>query len=152
MDDSANVDLADTSPIGRPDRFHITVKQLWRTGETFADAESDANCHHGSPQWLPHPTHNLQRLKHLTLETNLSHPFLYPSDLPSTVGNTPLSHPHPFDYSCLSDESLMLQFSKVDGDIRFHHHPHPSIYVREIHGANRVGPAYLSFRSQIGSR
>jgi len=130
MDDGANVDLVGVSPIGRgPDRFHISVKQLWRTGEAHdSDAENDANSCHGSPQWLPHPSHNLRRLKRLTLDTNLPPPFVFSPNYPTTVNSTPLSSSHTFDYFDLGGESL-LPPAKVEGDMGF---PHLLIYVREV--------------------
>ena len=130
MDDSASVDLVGASPIGgSPDRFQISVEQLWRTGEPHdSDTENDANSCHGSPQWLPHPSHNLHRLKRLTLDTNLPPPFVFSPNYPTTVNSTPLSSSHTFDYLDLGGESL-LSPAKVEEDIRF---PHLLIYVREV--------------------
>lgn len=127
MDDDANVDIVDASPIGRG--VQISVKQLWRTGEAHdSDAENGANSCHESPQWLPHPSHNLRRLKHLTLDTNLPPPFVVSPNYPTTVNSTPLSSSHPFDYFDLSGEGLLPPV-KVDEDMGF---PHLLIYVREV--------------------
>ena len=130
MDDSANEDLVGASTIGRgPDRFHISAKQLWRTGEPHdSDAEGDTNSCHKSPQWLPHPSHNLGRLKHLTLDTNLPPPFVFLPNYPTTVNSTPLSSSHTFDYFDLGGESL-LPPAKVEEDMGF---PHLLIYVRKV--------------------
>ena len=130
MDDSANVDLIDASPIGGgPDRFQISAEQLWRTGEAHdSDAENGANSCHGSPHWLPHPSHNLRRLKHLTLDTNLPPPFVFSSNYPTTANSTPLSSSHPFDYFDLGGEGL-LPPAKVAEDMGF---PHLLIYVRKV--------------------
>lgn len=143
MDDSTNVNLVDVPPIGSPDSFQITVKQLWRTRERHSDAEkedtgnvaNDANCRHGSPQWLPHPSQGFRRLKHLTLDTNLPPPFFYSPGYPSTVEGTPSPSSYAPNYLDLGGESL-LPPAKVDDDMRFHHYPHLSIYVREIHLVN----------------
>ena len=128
MDDSADVDLVGAPPIGNPDRFQVSLKQLWRTGGPHdSGAENDADSCNGSPQWLPHPSRNIRRLKHLTLDTNLPPPLLYSPGYPSTVKGTPLSS-RAFDYFDLGGESL-LPPAKVDDEMGF---PNLLIYVREV--------------------
>jgi len=138
MDDSTNVELVDVSPIGSPDRFQVTVKHLWRTGEPHHDPEDedtgdvvdDSNYCHGPHRWLPHPSGDLRMLKPLTLDANLPPPFDSPG-YPSTIESTPPTSSYTPDYFDLGGKSL-LPPAKVDDDMRFCHYPHLLICVREI--------------------
>jgi len=138
MDDSADVDPLDVSPISSPGCFQITGEPLWGTGEPHSDTEKDAtgngadnsNYRHGSPRWLPYG-----RLKPLTLDTNLPPPFLYSPGYPSTVGNTPSPSSYTSDYFDLGSQNL-LPPTKVNEDMRLHRCPHPLVYVRKIPPVN----------------
>lgn len=145
MDDSPSVDFVDVSLIGSPDRFQVAVKHLWRTGKPHSDDEKedtesvtdDSNSRHGSPQWLPRPSKGSRRLKPLTVDTNLSPPFLLSPGYPSIAGSTPSPSSYTLDYFDLRSESL-LPLPKVDDDMRLHHYHHLSIYVREIPLVNSI--------------
>lgn len=139
MDDSTDVDLVDVPPIGSPDRFQITVKQLWRAGQPHSDAENedignaanDSDYPDGPLQLLPFPSGGFRRLKPLTLDTNLPPPFLLSPGYPSTAGSTLSPSSYTPDYFDIRDESL-LPPAKLDDDMRFRPYPHFSIYVCEI--------------------
>ena len=140
MDDSANVDLVDVSPIGSPNHFLITTKQLWRGGESHSDDEAEdvgnaadeSTYQHGSSQWLPRPLRGFRRLKPLTLEINLPPPFLHsPGYLPIVEITPPPPLSYSPDYFDLSGKSP-LELAEVDDNIRFQHYPHLSIYVGRV--------------------
>jgi len=138
MDDSANVELVDVSPIGSPDHFQVTAKHLWRTGEPHRDPESedianvadDSNFCRGPHRWLPHPSGDLRMLKPLTLDTNLPPPFDSPG-YPSTIESISPPSSYTPDYSDLRGESLLPPVKVVD-DMQFRHYPDLLICVREI--------------------
>ncbi|KAF9654220.1 hypothetical protein BDM02DRAFT_58716 [Thelephora ganbajun] len=132
MDDDTNVDLVDESPITISDRFQITVKRLWGTGEPHSDAENgdngnpanDSNYRPGSPspQWLPYPPKGFRKLKPLTLDTNLPPPFLLSPGYPSIIESTPSPSSYILNYSDLDSKSL-LPLAKADDNMRLHRYP-----------------------------
>ena len=139
MDDSANADLVDVSPIGSPDRVQITLKQLGSARQPPSDAGNedggnvvaDFNNHQGSPRWLPRPTRGSRRLKPLLLDINSSPPFLLSPGYPSAAESTPSPSSYTPDYFDIRGEGL-LPPAEVYDDMRFHHHPPLLIYVRTI--------------------
>lgn len=136
MDDGANMDLVDVSPIGSPDHFRIPTKQLWGGREPHSDDETDGTddaadnpeYHNEPPQWLPHSRRGFQRIKSLTVDTSLSPPFPSSSGHPSTAEGTPSPLSSTSDYFDLDDSSSPLP---IDETMRFQYYPNLNIYVRE---------------------
>ena len=136
MDDSASVDLIDVSPIGNPDHFRITVKQLWRAEQPHSDAENegtgnvanDSPIHRrGSPQRLP-PSRGSRRLKRLTLDTGTPSPSSSPG-YPSPAESPPSPSLYSPDYFDVRTENL-LRPTKVEDDMWLRRSPSLLIHVR----------------------
>lgn len=138
MDDGADLDLVDVSPIGSPDHSQITINQRWRGVEPYIDYETEhaaifavnSQYHCGTPQLSPHPR-GLSKLNPSTLDMNPSPPFLYSPDYPSTIEGTPSPLSYTSDYLDFEDDSP-LPSTKFDDDLRFNHYPNLLIYVRKI--------------------
>lgn len=155
MDDSASVDLVDVSPIGSPDHFRITIKQLWRAEEAHSDAENEdtgnvadgyPNHRRGSPQRLP-PSRGSRRLKPFAVDTGTPPPSLSPGyPLPAESSPSPSSYTS--DYFDFRTESL-LQPTKVEDDMWLRGSPRLLVYVREVPLMNST--ANLFFQLQTGS-
>lgn len=139
MDDGAGVDPVEVSPIDSPDHFQMAIEQQWRGGEPHGDDETedafdtlvDSKYHHGSPRLSPHPRRSFRKFKPLTLDPNLSPPFLCSPSYPSTVEGTPSPLSYTSDYFDFDGNSPPPP-TKFDDNIRFHHSPNILIYVGKI--------------------
>ena len=140
MDDGADVDLVDVSPIGSPS-YHsqITMEQQWRGEEPDSDEEIEdvANIaahpkyNNGSPPLLPHLQRGFRRPKPLTLDPNLSPPFLYSPGYPSTIEGTPSPLSYASDYFDIGENSP-LPPTKPDDTMWFNPYPGLLVYVRKL--------------------